>query len=70
MKARRLIRGKFDSLYKFVWDRRANRVSKQKVQGHFMTPMDYARRNKGGMGLLEHARRQPWETWKGRYLYI
>lgn len=69
MKARRLIRGKFDSLYKFSWDFKADRVGKQKVQGHYMTAMDYARRNKGGMGLLEHARRQPWETWKGRYLY-
>lgn len=66
---RRLIRGKFDSMWKYGWDFKADRVGKIKVQGHFMTPMDYARRCKGGIRMIEHARCQPWETWKGRYLY-
>lgn len=64
-----MIGRKYDSLWKYGWDLKTNRISKIKVPGHFMTAMEYARRNKGGMGLIDHARNQPWETWKGRYLY-
>ena len=64
-----MICGKYDSLWKYGWDLKSNRISKIKVPGHFMSAMDYARRTKGGIRMIEHARCQPWETWKGRYLY-
>lgn len=64
-----MICGKYDSLWKYTYNWKANRTSKIRVQGHFMTAIEYARYTKGGMRLINHARKQPWETWQGRYLY-
>lgn len=64
---RRLIRGKFDSRWKFGWDERANRTSKVLTQGYFMGAMAYARYTQGGVKMIEHVRTRPWDTWRGRY---
>ncbi len=61
----KMIRGKYDSLWK--WDHRLNpqgldrRV--RRVRGKFATAMDHARKNRGGVKLIQHIRNQPWETW-------
>lgn len=35
--------------------------------GHFMSPMQKARHGKDGIGVIEHYKRQPWETWTANY---
>ena len=61
----RMICGKYDSLWK--WDYQLNPHSglhrTRRRRGHFDTAMNYARKNKGGVALIQHARNQPWETW-------
>lgn len=64
MKQRKLIRGKFDSRFKFEFDEKRMKTSTRKVQGYFMTPMHYACYTKGGVRMIEHIRKQPWETWR------
>lgn len=64
---RRLIRGKFDSQYKFIWDERANRISRVRERGYFMTAMAYARFTQGDVKMIEHVRHKPWDTWRARY---
>lgn len=65
---RRLIRGKFDSLWK--WEHQINprgldrRIRRRK--GTFDTAMNYARKVRGGVAAIQHIRRQPWETWTAR----
>lgn len=54
---------KLDSTYKLGLDRRTGRVSKVLSKGHFHSPMDRARMNKGGMGDLRFYRTQPHESW-------
>ena len=63
MKARKLIRGKFDSQYKFIFDERCMKTTSRKQLGYFTSAMDYACRTKGGMRAIAHAIHQPWETW-------
>lgn len=63
---KRLICGKYDSQWKQEYDIRTMRFTGRRERGTFSTAMAYARRNKGGMVLIEHARRQPWETWQAR----
>lgn len=63
---RRLIRGKFDSRWKQEFNMQTNRFTGRLEQGTFDTAMNYARKNRGGMTLIQHARRQPWETWTAR----
>ena len=64
---RRLIRGKYDSRWKFCWDDRAFRTSKVRTLGYFMTAMDYARHTQGGVKMIQHVRHKPHDTWRGRY---
>lgn len=63
---RRLIRGKFDSQFKQEFNVRTNRFTGRLERGTFDTAMNYARRNQGGVALIQHARNQPWETWRAR----
>ena len=58
-----MIRGKYDSLWKYDWNLKTNRPLRSKRRGHFMTAMDYACSIKGGIRAIESARRQPWATW-------
>lgn len=64
---RRLIRGKYDSRWKFTYNERAGRVSKIREEGYFMTAMDYARHTQGGVKMIEHVRVKPWDTWRARF---
>ena len=64
---RRLIRGKFDSRWKFTYNERAGRVSKIREEGYFMTAMGYARHTQGGVKMIEHVRVKPWDTWRARF---
>ena len=64
---RRLIRGKFDSRWKFVYDERAGRISKIREVGYFMTAMAYARYTQGGVKMIEHVRHKPHDTWRARF---
>lgn len=59
----RLIRGKFDSLWKFdlVADARGKSILRR---GYFMTPMHYARKVRGGLVTVDHLRHQPWTGWQ------
>ena len=66
---RRLIRGKFDSRWKFRYDERANRTSKVRDVGYFMTAMAYARYTQGGVRMIQHIRNRPWDTWRERYYF-
>ena len=54
---RKMIRGKYDSLWKFDTKRQLRR-------GKFATAMQYACRVKGGVVAIQHIRNQPWETWQ------
>lgn len=63
---RRLIRGKFDSQFKQVYNARTMKFTGRVQRGTFDTAMNYARKNRGGMALIQHARNQPWETWTAR----
>lgn len=63
---RRLIRGKFDSRWKFGWDERAGRTSKVLEQGYFMTAMAYAHHTQGGVKMIAAVRGRPWDTWRAR----
>jgi len=60
----RMICGKYDSLWKKEYNVRTGKFTGRLERGTFATAMDYARRVKGGMGAIEYARYQPWETWK------
>lgn len=55
----RLIRGKFDSAWKFD----AQGILRH---GYFETPLHYARRMRGGLAVIEHLRQQPWTGWHAR----
>lgn len=64
---RKLICGKFDSQWRYQFNPTSLRGHQRqlgKVRGFFDTAMNYARRHRGGMKLLAHARNQPWETWR------
>lgn len=63
---RRLIRGKFDSRWKQEFNTKIMKSTGKLEQGYFMTAITYARKNRGGMALIRHARNQPWETWTSR----
>ena len=58
--------GKYDSPWKPKYDVRLLRYTGRKERGTFCSAMQYARRHKGGMTLIEHARKQPWETWQAK----
>lgn len=60
----RMICGKYDSLWKQEFNTRTMKRTGRLERGTFTTAMEYARRVKGGVRAIEHARRQPWETWK------
>ena len=61
-----MLMGKYDSQWKQQYDVRLLRYTGRKERGTFCSAMQYARRHKGGMTLIEHARRQPWETWQAQ----
>lgn len=61
---RKLMRGKFDSQFKWQYKMCQAPVRTHKERGHFMTAMAYACKQKGGMGTFRHAQIQPWETWQ------
>lgn len=61
---RRMIRGKYDSLWKQVYNVRTGKFTGRLERGTFDTAMNYARRTRGGIGAIEHIRNQPWETWQ------
>ena len=63
---RRLIRGKFDSLWKREFNVRTGRFTGRLEKGTFDTAMNYARRVRGGVAAIQHIRNQPWETWTVR----
>lgn len=58
--------GKYDSQWKLGFNVRTLKYTGRKEYGTFCTAIQYARRHKGGMALIEHARNQPWETWQER----
>ena len=60
----RMIRGKYDSLWKREFNTRTLKFTGRLERGTFATAMDYARRHKGGVALIQHVRNQPWETWR------
>ena len=64
MKAYKLIRGKFDSHWKFDFNLKTGERINRKMRGHFMTAMQYACYTKGGMIMIEGVRSRPWNTWK------
>ena len=61
-----MIRGKYDSAWKRQFNARIMKFTGRLERGVFDTAMNYARKNKGGMAAIEHARNQPWETWQVR----
>ena len=64
MKAYRLIRGKFDSQWKFDYNLKTDELTNRKIRGRFMTAMQYACYTKGGMIMIDSVRTRPWNTWK------
>lgn len=63
---RRMICGKYDSLWKRELNERTMRFTGRLERGVFDTAMNYARRVRGGIAAIEHIRNQPWETWRVR----
>jgi hypothetical protein len=64
---RKLICGKFDSLWRYQYrttTRRGHQRREHLVRGHFDSAMNYACRHRGGTKLIEYIRNQPWETWR------
>jgi hypothetical protein len=60
---RRLIRGKYDSQWKLDWNLDTDRQIRRKYKGHFDSAMNYARKTRGGIKMIQHIRTQPWTTW-------
>lgn len=66
MKQRRMIRGKYDSLWKWEYQIRPWGLDRKirLRRGCFDTAMNWACRHRGGIKSIQHARNQPWETWR------
>lgn len=60
----KMIRGKYDSQFKFIFDGRRNKITRILERGTFDTAMNYACRVRGGMKAIDYIRRQPWESWR------
>lgn len=60
----RMIRGKYDSIWKREYNARTMKFTGKLERGTFDTAMNYARKVQGGIKAIEHARCQPWETWQ------
>ena len=61
---RRMICGKYDSLYKREFNLVTGKFTQRLQRGKFATAMQYAQRVRGGVAAIQHARNQPWETWQ------
>jgi hypothetical protein len=61
---RRMIRGKYDSLYKREFNVVTGKFTQRLQRGKFATAMQYACRVRGGVAAIQHIRAQPWETWE------
>lgn len=61
---RKMIRGKYDSQWRFDWNMKTGKQTRTKHRGHFMTAVDYACWTRGGVKMIEHIRCQPWTTWR------
>lgn len=60
---RRMIRGKYDSLWKREFNVRTGKFTQRLQRGKFATAMQYACEVRGGVAAIQHIRTQPWETW-------
>jgi hypothetical protein len=60
----KMIRGKYDSLWKQEFNVSTAKFTGRLKKGFFDTAMNYARKNKGGVVAIRHIRNQPWESWR------
>lgn len=61
---RKLICGKYDSLYKKEFNVQTMKYTGKLERGFFQTAMQYACKVCGGVKAIKHIRNQPWETWQ------
>ncbi len=61
---RKMIRGKYDSQFKYEYNTQTMKRTGRLQRGTFDTAMNYARRVKGGVAAIQHIRNQPWTTWQ------
>jgi len=59
----KMIRGKYDSLWKWKLNPVGLARKTHRQRGKFATAMQYACRVKGGVKAIQYIRNQPWETW-------
>jgi hypothetical protein len=60
----KMIRGKYDSIWKQGYNARTGRFTGRLERGAFDTAMNYACKNKGGIQSIQLVRARPWITWR------